>query len=269
MCLIIRKPKTVSTPIKLLENAFQYNENGWGLMYAENGKVVVTKGYGVEGLIYNVEALQKDRELFIHMRRATKGAKTIDMAHPFELGKSGIWMMHNGTIRTINPEKQDSDTATIATWLTPLIESNPEIIFFDGFKKMVEQMIGNSRIVFLHPDGRFTTITDRTWGWYKDVRVSNFYAWDLWLPEYPKNTKEGTVDWLLKKPYYEIYKLIKDRPAFVAQMLHEMQVHLHAGTFLKKKTFTTYTKPASTTTSIVPVTVDIPVVDTNNNPISQ
>ena len=46
MCIIVAKKKEVDLPsIDTLETCFDHNSDGAGLMYVDNGKVVIDKGY--------------------------------------------------------------------------------------------------------------------------------------------------------------------------------------------------------------------------------
>lgn len=186
MCLIIHRPSQspeTLIPVELLHDAFTWNSDGWGIMYWHPKGVRVHKGFDLRRLILDAEEIQRenpDLDIFIHLRQATHGKVDFYNTHPFVLGSSGVYMMHNGIIGDLPDDKQRSDTKVFAEYITPLVEKDPDVIFSEGFQWMVEKCMDCSRIVFLHPDGRHVIVTDNPWYTWKGLVLSNLYAWTLY-----------------------------------------------------------------------------------------
>lgn len=182
MCLIIHKKKGVELPGYVLDDMLTYNTDGWGVMWynpRKRGahKVATKKGFQRQPLLDLITKLG-DVEILVHGRQRTHGVVSINNNHPFELGQSGVWMMHNGVIPRLSHGTY-SDTALFADRLTDLIEVNPEVVLTEGFRFLVERVMGNSRLAFMLPTGQVQIITDKPWIEYHGLKMSNDYAWSL------------------------------------------------------------------------------------------
>ena len=95
MCIIIAKDKKNRLPkIKELEYCFDYNNDGAGFMYTDNGKVIIDKGYMTkEDFLARYKTLCKkynnfkDKCLVAHCRIGTAGSNTAQNTHPYALTK--------------------------------------------------------------------------------------------------------------------------------------------------------------------------------------
>ncbi len=109
MCVILHRLKGSKVSKEHLLKAKDYNPDGYGIMYVENGKVIHKKGFIKDDkLIELVESLG-DKEFVLHFRIKTHGKINEKNCHPFHVGK-GTFMMHNGQlfIKTPNPDKSDT-----------------------------------------------------------------------------------------------------------------------------------------------------------------
>jgi len=201
MCLIVQKPLSASIPIVLLQDAFIKNSDGWGIMYAESGKIFTSKGFSLDDLIDNVAELQAQRQIFVHLRMRTHGNISYENLHPFQVTED-ICLMHNGII-DISTSKQESDTSAFVRMIRPMIEVNPHLIFDQGWLNLVSTFIGTSRVVFLHSSGKYSIVgRDKGIQW-QGLWCSNTYAWSLWDNK-PKlaafksyqPTKKSNYSWL-------------------------------------------------------------------------
>lgn len=118
MCIIIAKDKIGRLPKEEeLKNAFEYNDDGAGFMYVDNGKVVIDKGYMTfESFMKHYKTLLKkyndfkNKSLVIHCRIGTSGRNTKGNTHPYpitnkvkklkniHLSREDIGIAHNGII---------------------------------------------------------------------------------------------------------------------------------------------------------------------------
>ena len=119
MCIIIAKDKIGRLPKEEeLKNAFEYNDDGAGFMYVDNGKVVIDKGYMTfESFMKHYKKLLskyndfKDKSLVLHFRIGTSGRNTKGNTHPYpitnnvkklrkrHLSNESIGIAHNGIIK--------------------------------------------------------------------------------------------------------------------------------------------------------------------------
>lgn len=188
MCLIIRRPRDVEIPIKLLINAFSNNSDGFGYMFAENGRVQVRKFLpkNPQSIIKAYDQI-KDHDVGIHFRMATHGTTNQANCHPFQVlsvDKHGrdLWLMHNGILSSVpQPNLKKSDTWHFVTnWLRPVLEENPELIDDAAYQQMLAKFIGTgNKLLLLDGNGKFITINEAA-GTLVDNRMwlSNLYSLD-------------------------------------------------------------------------------------------
>ena len=141
MCIIIAKDKIGRLPKEEeLKNAFNYNDDGAGFMYVDNGKVVIDKGYMTfESFMKHYQTLLKkyndfkNKSLVIHCRIGTSGRNTKGNTHPYpitnnvkklknrHLSREDIGIVHNGIIRGYGTATGLNDTQEyISKYLYPL-----------------------------------------------------------------------------------------------------------------------------------------------------
>ena len=119
MCIIIAKDKIGRLPTDdELKTSFEYNDDGAGFMYVDNGNVVIDKGYMTyDSFIKHYKALLikynnfENKSLVIHCRIGTSGRNTKGNTHPYpitdsieklktrHLSREKIGIAHNGIIR--------------------------------------------------------------------------------------------------------------------------------------------------------------------------
>lgn len=188
MCIICYKPLNVAFPEeRILKNCFDNNNDGAGFMYVYENKVHIRKGFETFKAFYN--ALNNARKItgdgvpyVMHFRIATQGYKK-EFTHPFPLSSNmenlkrlktncNIGIAHNGIISlTSDGSPNYSDTMKfINEYLSLIIQS------FDYYKnkrtlKLIEKLIGNSRLAILDKSGFCQLLGD---GWIEDKKC--FYS---------------------------------------------------------------------------------------------
>lgn len=178
MCVIVHMPKNRQIKKEYLRNCYENNPDGYGIMTAENNKLVIIKGVG------NFDAFWKDwqevppnLQRAIHFRWKTHGLINTENCHPFPIGE-GIGMMHNGIIRIDETNKDMSDTWHFAeTRMKPLIEKYPDAMQFEKeLKECVEPETAGSRLLFMDHAGRVVKTALATWHKEFGVYFSNGHS---------------------------------------------------------------------------------------------
>lgn len=127
MCLAIYRGPTASgriTADDLLRSWESGNNDGYGAMFAERGKVYTWKSTDKNGFPMFckwVEELQDAQvPLGVHLRLATHGKKDEKNAHPFEVIPGKLALIHNGILRGYDRNGNDSDTAIFSAQVATL-----------------------------------------------------------------------------------------------------------------------------------------------------
>ena len=182
MCVIMVKNKGVSFPEEtILRNCWERNPDMGGFMYAYKGNVHIEKGFLTFEDFMN--ALNKARKktgdtapYVLHFRISTQGYD-VSCCQPFPLSskmqllknlrtKASIGVAHNGVIQlTSDGSKEYSDTMKFITdYLVNIIQSK-DWYKNERHKKLIQNLIGYSRLAFLDRKGVITMLGN---GWIKD-----------------------------------------------------------------------------------------------------
>ncbi|HET7314401.1 hypothetical protein [Salinisphaera sp.] len=162
MCLLIHKPSGVLVPDALLRAAIAFNGDGFGLMgIGADGGVIIERRVGL-----SIDALRdrladlRHAEIAVHLRRRTYGAPSLSNVHPFEVD-DGIYLMHNGNLRSRVAEPRQSDTwHFVRDVLRPLAQKWPGILHSEAFARLLDSVMdpGNRMILFDARAGRLRLI---------------------------------------------------------------------------------------------------------------
>ena len=178
MCIIAVKP--IGEELmerRILENCFNYNSDGMGFMWNEDGEVHISKGYMNFEEGYRVlkeldrRINLKERGLVIHFRIATSGNVDMGACHPFAISNSDktlrtlelttdIGVAHNGIISAYIPPKNSilSDTQLfIKDYLYNIKEEIPNFLTNSNILFAIEKVVG-SKLAFLDGEGNVTTV---------------------------------------------------------------------------------------------------------------
>ena len=173
MCIIIAKNKTDRLPTrKELEYCFDYNHDGAGFMYTDNGKVILDKGYMTKKeFLAHFETLCnkydnfKGKSLVIHCRIGTAGTNSKQNTHPYALTKkinklhktytkASVGIAHNGIISDYQPhgDKDINDTQNfIRTYMTRRYKEDKDFYKRQWERTQIED-ITNSKWAILDKD---------------------------------------------------------------------------------------------------------------------
>ncbi len=172
MCLIIYKPAGIEIPSSLIINAYQDNHDGWGIMSQHDNQIQLTKGFSLQSLQTEINNYDLSQELYVHLRKATKGAIALDNCHPFQVTPD-LYLMHNGTIDIEINDNKISDTKSFVNLISPMLKNYPDLLKDRGWIKLIESFIADSRIVFLDRKGNNYFINQHLWYNRRGLYLSN------------------------------------------------------------------------------------------------
>lgn len=189
MCLIVVKDDAnASFSIPDFRASYSRNNDGTGIMYVENGRIVVEKTVGVYKDHLDLYYKNMHRKQFVlHHRMATHGDKTVNNVHPFKVmsiddgDPYDLYMAHNGGIAMSklddDPEKKLSDTHLfVLQYLQPLMKQYPDIIESKPFQIMLHDFIGYNKLAFLRNDGLCLIFNKQAGEFHNGCWLSNKYS---------------------------------------------------------------------------------------------
>jgi hypothetical protein len=205
MCLIAfaQKDRSQIPGVHLLR-AHARNDDGWGIMFPEDGHVRImrdTTGHNCFRTAWKQTPLRTP--IAAHFRYGTSGIRHASMAHPFPVLKDedGVTLavMHNGVLTCVAAERELSDTAVLVRdVLRPQLEARPDLVEVEGWRRAMGAILGDdNKLLFMRGDGRTFLVNGwqgkfETGGvWYSNTYsiappavTSRFLsAWDDWSEE--------------------------------------------------------------------------------------
>jgi len=176
VCIIVAKNKGIQIPSKkILENCFNYNNDGAGFMFNYNNQVYMYKGYMQFDAFYKA-ILKVEKQIDIkktsmvfHFRIGTHGkTKNSAYCHPFpitddenalkKLSIKGIQgIAHNGILYNYTYDKSLSDTMVfIRDFITPLYNAKIDMNNIH-IKKLISNQLGSgNKLAILDDKGIIT-----------------------------------------------------------------------------------------------------------------
>jgi len=177
MCIIILHSSSAKLTKRQFRNAWTYNPDGAGYLYAANGELYHGRDIHLDAdEAWDFYTTNRDRakrrgaEVFaFHLRFATAGDTSMKNCHPFIVGDK-VGIMHNGTLAAFNKHKQEaeSDTARFVNWwVLPAYEAHPGSVFFldSSFWDLTEQLYfsHSSRLLILNRNGDWRLLNRPAW----------------------------------------------------------------------------------------------------------
>ena len=188
MCLIIQATKPEVITENMMNCAYLNNDDGFGLMFANKGKVHVHK-LGKPKSFKSINKLwdsykNLDVPMGLHFRFNTNGESSKAMSHPYQVltkeeSNRDIWLMHNGPqLPTPMIDSNKSDTHQFVKWiLRPQLINEPELLYNPDWQEMLSDMIGSDKLLFLDSKTEeFTIINEEQGKTTDDMWLSNTYS---------------------------------------------------------------------------------------------
>jgi len=141
-------------PVENMDKAQKHNEDGYGVSWYEDDEIKTYKTFDYD-MFKKVLGVLEEFTLVIHLRYATKGDKSFENIHPFEI-PSGV-MFHNGTIFGMDTIGSKSDSVTLANMI-----SDCDFNYIEDVQPLVQHFVDDkiNRLVFFEDNGRITIINE-------------------------------------------------------------------------------------------------------------
>lgn len=172
MCIAILKKEKATIKKSQLEESFNSNPDGSGYLFAKDGRLTIKKGYFKFDDFYN--DYKRDMEHYnnpvaiIHFRITTHGLTNETNCHPFMVNDK-LGFAHNGMIDIVSDHKKKSDTMMFNREILQQLPNN--FIHSDSIIKLIEESIGNSKLIFLNNNGFFRIANENKGHWSKDGQI--------------------------------------------------------------------------------------------------
>jgi len=174
MCIAILNNS--HSPIKkaTLKNCFNNNDDGAGYVFSKDNKLQFKKGFFTFKSFwnsYNRDMIENKNPITaIHFRITTHGKTNADNCHPFQVNKK-LGFIHNGIIQMVSTDAKRSDTNMFNEKLLKQLPSN--FIRNSAIMNLIEESIGQSKLVFLDNEGRYVIANESLGHWVDNVWYSN------------------------------------------------------------------------------------------------
>lgn len=184
MCLLVKQPATTAFTADFIEDVYQKNSDGFGVMYAEDGKVHVYKCLprtAQEMVDFYVKHAE-GRDCIWHARMQTHGDIDIDNCHPYKV-TDDIYLAHNGVLSCGNAsDKTKSDTwHFIRNIMRPALTADPDLMLDPQWQAFIGNMIGTgNKFGLVRADGEMVVINEKSGVEFVGAWLSNTYAWSTY-----------------------------------------------------------------------------------------
>jgi len=185
MCLMAVAPRKLAIPRDYLQNAFDHNSDGWGIMYAKDGHVITVKEKAGMDQFYTAwDAIPDNVRVGVHFRFGTSGPKNSVSCHPFPVLQKArgdvmdLWLMHNGVLRHLHGDKDASDTMQYVERIASQLKLCPALLKNQAWREDQEEILGSpNKVVFLEGNGRWHFLNyDQGKRYESGVWYSNEYS---------------------------------------------------------------------------------------------
>jgi predicted glutamine amidotransferase len=181
MCLIIYSKNPSKISINDMEESYNSNKDGFGLMYIKDNKIItekiLPKNFDDCLQLFNKHK-NNCKEIGLHWRFKTVGNINLDNCHPHQVLKNEVYLMHNGPslpIPILDYGRSDTNQF-IKYYFRNLIIRNTEILEDKTFIKSINDFIGSDKLLVLNRKSEKFTIFNSQNGYFEnDCWYSNSY----------------------------------------------------------------------------------------------
>lgn len=174
MCIIAIQPLGVKIKESTLRNCWNANKDGAGIMYVENGKLIVNKVMTSfeEFMKIKRHADKMQSNIVMHFRIATSGGINERNCHPFKVNND-LYFCHNGILDIDVPLNSNiNDTQIFNNSFMKGLPNN--FVQNDSIMNLIEYTIGNrNKFVFMDSSGQFYILNENAGTWENGAWYSN------------------------------------------------------------------------------------------------
>ena len=178
MCIIILNTKE-NLSKELLNECWQSNSDGAGLMYAIDGKLNIFKELKNFNTFYEYySTLRKEFKkikIALHFRIATAGNIDILNIHPFNVNPN-LAFMHNGIINILL-QKNSKISDTIAFNQKILKQLPQNFLNNHALLELISRYIERSKLLFMNNHGKYWIINEHLGHWDKKQNWYSNYSY--------------------------------------------------------------------------------------------
>lgn len=173
MCIAILNQKS-TLEFETLKNSFDNNNQGAGLLFAENNILKAYKTYDFNEFTEFYYSLRNriNTPIVLHFRIATSGFSEINL-HPFFVNK-GLAFVHNGVFSGLG-NKEFSDTYQFCEMLKKLPQ---DFLKNKAIFELLNFRIERSKLIFLDSSNNYTILNENLGIWDNS---GNWYSNDSYL----------------------------------------------------------------------------------------
>lgn len=172
MCIaILNTKKGGRLPKNQIQNSWDNNDMGAGLLWSKDNKLNVFKTYEYDEYLDKYNEIRDDKSvgnIVLHFRIATSGYNGEHNLHPF-LVNNDLGFVHNGVIKGLG-NKSFSDTYQFNDMLKKF---NHNFVGCEMTKYFISEYIGYSKLIFLDNKDRYTIINEELGKWNSGNWYSN------------------------------------------------------------------------------------------------
>ena len=204
MCIIIYTPNGY-IPKKHLNESLSHNDDGWGIMWPENGTLQVCTGLTKSSFFKEWKWIGKIKAAKVfHARIGTHGTNGIENCHPFAVpGHEHLAVAHNGILYRHSGGLND-DVSDTRHFVDDVLAKLPQgFLKHEGILTMLSDYIGTSKLAFMDGNGDCTIINSKLGQWNEDrwysngsymgYRLATTYTPTLTTRYYPAHNATGAI----------------------------------------------------------------------------
>lgn len=189
MCVAIFCSKGSTVTAADLALAHASNDDGCGFAVRSRGKVHIEKGLWTFAEFWERFAPHLGKEAAVHFRLASAGTISTANCHPFAVGTGAL--IHNGHLEGYGT-KTHSDTAQwCETVFKPLLAKYPHALRDPLLRRLVENSLGRSKMVYLPAQGEATILNETQGVWEGGV----WYSQTAYRMPWKATTRTRSDDW--------------------------------------------------------------------------
>ena len=186
MCIAVVNPKAVTLKKQILQNCWDNNNDGAGILYVKDNKVVAKKEMNDFNKFYAYyqEAKKSGNDIVLHFRIGTSGGVNEHNCHPFHVNDD-TWFVHNGMLDVVVPH--NSPISDTQIFNNAFLKGLPKgFMYNDTILDLIEYTIGSgNKFIFFNEHGHWRIVNEQAGSWDLGCWFSNkSYSYSYKKPVY-------------------------------------------------------------------------------------